>query len=363
MRVLAVTNMYPTPRNPALGTFVGEQIEGLRNIGLEVDILFADRQRKGIGAYVLLPTRLRARLKTFDADVVHVMYGGVMADIVTRLVRDRPTVVSFHGSDLLGEELAGRARRIISSYGVWSSWMSARRATGLVVVGKRLQDALPDDIDRSKVRIIPCGINTTHFRPLDQTVCREQVNWRGDDLHVLFNSNGDDPVKRPVLARAAVESLNRLGIPAQMRELRRVPHAEVPLWLNASDVLLLTSRHEGSPTIVKEALACNVPVVSVDVGDVGERIQGIEGCYIASADPDDLAATLQLVHARCRRRVNARLKIEELSSERMAWRLRAFYEELSSSSQRHNRSMQDQVTPRPGNVERLIRRFWKGRSS
>lgn len=331
MRILAVTNIYPSPSNLALGTFVDEQIEGLRKIGVEVDVLFVDRLQQGIGAYLLVPGRLRARLRTFTADIVHVMYGGVMADIVTRLVRDRPTVVSFHGSDLLGEELAGTSRRIFAAYGVWSSWMSARRATGLVVVGKQLQDALPGDIDRSKIRIIPCGINTTRFRPLDQLVCREQINWPGSDLHVLFNSNGDDPVKRPALARAAVEVLNRMGIGAEMRELRRVPHVDVPVWLNASDVLLLTSRHEGSPTIVKEALACNVPVVSVDVGDVGERIQGIDGCYLASADPDDLAAKLQLVHAGCRR-VNARIKMEELSSERMAWRLRTFYQELSSTS-------------------------------
>jgi glycosyltransferase involved in cell wall biosynthesis len=333
IRILAVTNIYPTPSNPTLGTFVEEQIEGLRSVGVEVDILFVDRQRKGMATYALVPTRLRSRLRRFAADIVHVMYGGVMADIVTQFVRDRPTVVSFHGSDLQGEELAGRSRRLIAAYGVWSSWRSARRATGLVVVSKKLQDTLPEYIDRSKIRVIPCGIDTTRFRPLDRSVCRDRINWLGDDLHVLFNSNGDDPVKRPALARAAVDVLNRSGMRAEMRELRGIPYADVPVWLNASDVLLLTSRHEGSPTIVKEALACNVPVVSTDVGDVRERIQGIEGCYIASPDAADLAAKLQLVYAD-RRRINARDRIEELSSGRMAVRLKTFYQELDSTHQR-----------------------------
>jgi teichuronic acid biosynthesis glycosyltransferase TuaC len=106
-----------------------------------------------------------------------------------------------------------------------------------------------------------------------------------------------------------------------------VPHEEVPVWLNASDVVLLTSLHEGSPNIVKEALACNIPVVSVDVGDVRERIQGIEGCYLVDPEPGDLAAKLQMVHAGSRR-VVSRIKIQELSLERVALQLKKFYSEV-----------------------------------
>jgi len=121
-----------------------------------------------------------------------------------------------------------------------------------------------------------------------------------------------------------------------MHELRGVPHLQVPVWLNAADVMLLTSLHEGSPNIIKEALACNVPVVSVDVGDVGEQIQGIEGCHLALPTPDDLAPKLLLVHAALRR-VAGRAKMQELSLERIALRLREFYSELL-----------EQVAPRRG---------------
>ncbi len=136
-----------------------------------------------------------------------------------------------------------------------------------------------------------------------------------------------DPRKRLDLAKAAVEAANHSGVRAELHQLRGVPHEEVPTWLNASDVVLLTSLHEGSPNIVKEALACNIPVVSVDVGDVRERIQGIEGCYLAVPEPRDLAAKLQMVHAGSRR-VVSRVKMQELSLERVALQLKEFYSEV-----------------------------------
>jgi glycosyltransferase involved in cell wall biosynthesis len=329
MRILAVTNIYPTPSHPAFGTFVEQQVQGLRDIGLDVEVLFVDRRHQGPGVYLGLPARLRSQLGHFDADVVHVMYGGVMANMTTRTVRDRPTVVTFHGSDLLGERLAGPVRRVLAGYGVRSSWTAARRATGVVVVAKALQDQLPNSVERAKVRVIPCGIDLTRFQPLEQSACRQQVHWREDVFQVLFNSGGDDPVKRPQLARAAVEALKRLGVPAELQEIRGLANSEVSVRLNAGSVLLLTSGHEGSPTIIKEALACNVPVVSVDVGDAGEQIRGIHGCHLAAPDPDDIAAKLRLVYMGPRR-VQARARMEDLSVGRIAKRLRDFYQELST---------------------------------
>jgi glycosyltransferase involved in cell wall biosynthesis len=129
------------------------------------------------------------------------------------------------------------------------------------------------------------------------------------------------------LARAAVEVANRSGIPAEIHQLQGVPHDEVPIWLNASDILILTSLHEGSPNVIKEALACNLPIISVDVGDVRERVDGIEGCYLALPNPEDLAAKLRLVHSGPRQ-VAGRIKMQELSLRRIALALRDFYEEL-----------------------------------
>ena len=124
-----------------------------------------------------------------------------------------------------------------------------------------------------------------------------------------------------------MEILNKSGTPTEMHELTGVPHHKVPLWLNAADAVLLTSFHEGSPNIIKEALACNVPIVSVDVGDVAERIEGVDGCYIALADPVDLATKLALVHNGSGR-VQGTEKIQELSLDRVARRLVRFYSQL-----------------------------------
>jgi teichuronic acid biosynthesis glycosyltransferase TuaC len=327
MRILAVTNMYPTVHAPASGIYVEQQIEGLRRIGLEVEVAFVNRLQKGMSAYLGLGRQVRARIAHFQPDLVHIMYGGIMAAQITRTVTGRPTVVTFHGSDLLGEHLSGSLRKVIAAYGVWASRRAAQGADGVVIVSKGLQDALPEDIDPSKVRIIPCGIDLERFKPLDQGTCREQLDWDASRFHVLFPSDSGNSVKRPNLARDAVDALNRLGIRAEMHYLHGVPNPNVPVWLNASDVLLLTSLHEGSPTIVKEALACNLPIVSVDVGDVRERIEGIQGCYLASANPNDLAIKLSLAHAGPRR-VVGRIKMQELSLECIALRLKEFYSQV-----------------------------------
>ncbi len=331
MRVLAVTNIYPTPKDAARGTFVEQQVKGLRSVGVEVEVLYVNRVRSGAAAYIGVQERVKRSLSAFDADIVHVMYGGVMAWLVTKTVRARPTIVTFHGSDLLGETLAGPWRQMIAGLGVRCSRQSAHRASGVVVVSPALRDVLPATVSRSRIRVIPCGIDVNRFIPLDRQECRRQLGWSNDRMVVLFNSNGGDPVKRPALAYAAVEALQRAGVPAELRELRDRPYAEMPTFLNAGDVLLLTSRHEGSPTIVKEALACNVPVVSVDVGDVRQRIEGIAGCYLAEPNAQDLGAKLRMV-AEGPRRIEGRSGIASLSIESVAQELRAFYGEVCDAS-------------------------------
>ena len=107
------------------------------------------------------------------------------------------------------------------------------------------------------------------------------------------SSERDRPEKRFVLAETAVELLNEGGRDVELHALAGVPHEEVPPWLNAANVVVLTSRDEGSPNAVKEALACDVAVVSVDVGDVRERIESIDGCYIAEEpSPQGVAGAL-----------------------------------------------------------------------
>jgi glycosyltransferase involved in cell wall biosynthesis len=310
-----------------MGTFVEQQVLGLKRVSLDVDVLFVNRREKGVSTYLTMGADLRKRIEQFQPDVVHVMYGGVLAERVTSIVKDRPLVVSFCGSDLLGEHLSGPLRRVISEYGVLASHFAAKRAHGIIVKSQNLEGALPLTVNRSKVRIIPNGINLDRFRPLHIVDCRDKLRWSPDKFHVLFPANSGDPCKRPDLAQASIDLANQLGLNAEMHYLRGVPHEEVPIWLNASDVVLLTSFHEGSPNVIKEALACNVPVVSVDVGDVRERISGIQGCYIALPEPVDLSAKLRSVGS-SGGRIPGREKIKELSLEEISLKLKHFYHEI-----------------------------------
>lgn len=345
MRVLAVTNFYPTPRHPTSGTFVEQQVLGLRCSGLDVDVMLIDRCERGMRSYFTIGAELRRRIEQFQPDVVHAMYGGVMAERVTRIVEDRPTVVSFCGSDLLGEILSGPIRRIASECGIFASLVAARRADGVIVKSRNLEEALPATVIRSKVRIIPNGIDLKRFKPIDQADCRNKLGWDPDRFHVLFPANvGGDPRKRLYLAQAAVEKANRSGLNAELHQLRGVSHEEVPIWLNASGAVLLTSLHEGSPNIIKEALACNVPVVSVDVGDVHERIDGIEGCHIALPDSDDLAIKLTLVATR-NGRVASRAKMQALSLEQTALHLGSFYREVVEAHQSRDTGSCTMINP------------------
>jgi glycosyltransferase involved in cell wall biosynthesis len=333
MRVLAVTNMYPTPDHPALGTFVEQQVVGLRRAGAEVHVLLADRGRDGISAYKGLSRRVAAEAAAFRPDLLHVMYGGVMAGSAVAALPGVPTVLSFCGSDLLGELLSGHLRRWIAGYGVWCSHRAARKAHGIVVKSTNLRDALPRGIDQSRVAIIPNGIDLQRFRPMDRRAACMRLGWDPATFNILFPTNAGDPRKRLPLAQAAIESMRAGGVAVELHQLKGVPHPEVPLWMNASDAVILTSLHEGSPNVVKEALACDVPVVSVDVGDVRERIGAIEGCYLADADPGDLADRLYRVWEGPRR-VDGRRRMEELSLESVAARLMAFYRQVSSRETR-----------------------------
>ena len=334
MKILAVTNMYPTAANPWLGNFVEQQVKGLCEIGMEVEVLLLDRAVEGARTYFRMREQIRKRLSQGKHDLVHIMYSGVMADLATRGLDPLPSVITIHGSDLMGERLSDPIRRFSAHVGVLATRRAAKRATGIIVVSNRLRDALPLEIERSKVRVIPCGIDLNRFKPEDAVECRRKLGWRADTYHVLFATNGN-PVKRPELARKTVELLKQRGVGVELHEMRGIPYSDVTTWINASHAMILTSLTEGSPTIVKESLACNVPVVSVDVGDVIERTTGITGCHVVGATVNDLARGLQEAVS-VRNLVDGRSRMQELSIIRIAERIGDFYREILTAHKAMN---------------------------
>jgi glycosyltransferase involved in cell wall biosynthesis len=326
MRALIVTNMYPTPTAPTMGTFVADQVESLRDLGVGIEMVHLARRDNGRHVYRNLAQRIERAVGETKPDVLHVMYGGVTAEVVTRAVRDRPVVVSFCGSDVLGGDAKGIVQHVASRYSTFASRRAARRAAGIIVKSRNLYDALPEKIDRGKVWIVPNGVDFAHFHPRDQADCQRLLGWAEDRRHVLFPGLPTRPEKRFALAEAAISSLDRT-VRVELHALVGVPHDQVPIWINAADAVLLTSKHEGSPNAVKEALACNVPVVSTDVGDVRERLADIEGCFIADATPEDLAVKLALV-LKNNRRLDAREQIDNLGLEVVARRIVDIYERV-----------------------------------
>jgi teichuronic acid biosynthesis glycosyltransferase TuaC len=285
--------------------------------------VYVDRAGRGRRAYRGLAATVRRAVAAAAPDLVHVMYGGVMADVVTRTVGDRPVLVAFCGSDLLGARATRGVARWSERYGMLASARAARRAAGITVKSRNLFDALPSGVDE-RTWIVPDGVDLARFRPLDRRECRKALGLEADATHVLFPAAPHRPEKRYALAAAAVGRLD--GV--ELQTLGGVRHDDVPLWINAADAVLLTSLYEGSPNVVKEALACNVPLVSVDVGDVRERIEGVDGCFIAPAEPEALAA--KLGQAARRRRTEGRERAQEVSLERINARLLDIYDAITS---------------------------------
>jgi teichuronic acid biosynthesis glycosyltransferase TuaC len=338
LRVLVVTNMYPTSEKPAGGVVVEQQVQSLRKLGLDVEVLHLDRGSYGRRVYWKLPRDLRRAVEQGQPALVHVTYGGVMAFLATRAVRDRPVVVYFRGSDLLGSSADALPRRFTIHLGVRASRRAALRASGVMVDSENLRAALPRGAAEGNVWVVPSGIDLDRFLPLDQDECRAWLGWDSGRRHVLFPSPASRPEKRYSLAKAAVARLRATGCEVDLHELDGVAHADVPTWINASDAVLLTSTHEGSPNVVKETLACNVPIVAVDVGDVRRRLAGVTGCYVAAPTAEDLAAKLSLVLS-AGGRVDGRSTLGDISLERTAERLCEIYQTVLERTS-------DRVSPR-----------------
>jgi len=328
MRVLVVTNAYPTEELPSAGTFVGVHVQGLRAAGVDVDVLHLDRASSGRHVYRGLGERVRRAVASGRPDVVHVAYGGVMADLVTRALPEHPVVVSFCGSDLLGGDTGWILERLSRRYGVRASYRAARRADAVIAMSQNLLDALPPDVPRSKAWIVPYGIDLERFRPRDRASSRRELRWDERRRHVLFPASPSRPEKRYRLAAGAVRRLVDRGLEVDLHALDRVPHQDVPVWIAAADAVVLTSEYEGSPNAVKEALACNVAVVSVDVGDVGPLLDRVDGCYVASPTADDVADKLERV-LRGPARIDGRSSVEEYAVERVTDRVRSIFETVA----------------------------------
>lgn len=268
MKVLVVCRK----KNGKIAPFVTEQVESLRLLGLECDYFLIEN--KGIKGYLTSCSLLNQKITSFNPDLIHAHYG--LSGLFATCQRMVPVVTTYHGSDI--EVFWIRL----------FSMIAFRRSRFNVFVSERLRNRMNH---HSTSIVIPCGVDLSLFYPIAKSEARADLGLNQDVVYILFAGNPNDKVKNYPLAQQAIL---RLDSPATLIPLAGYTRQEVQWLLNAVDVVLMTSFHEGSPQVIKEAMACNCPVVSTEVGDVSTLIKDVDGCYVTSFQPDDIAKKLKL---------------------------------------------------------------------
>jgi teichuronic acid biosynthesis glycosyltransferase TuaC len=286
LRVMVLTRMWPTPDRPHDGTFVKDEVDALRRYGVECHVI-AEGGPGGLGTYIRLWRRMRRALGERHYDAVHAHYG--TTGWVGRLQTAAPLVVTFHGSDLMGGRLTDKSRESIMGYVEMAlGWALARVAASSIVVSPTMLARAPV----GRTTVIAAGVDLTRFRPGDRNEAREALGIEHDHPIVLFVADPGLRNKNYDLASDAAEIARRALPDLKLVTVAGRPHEELPYWMNAADALVLTSKVEGSPMVIKEALACNLPIVSVDVGDVAQRVDGVPGCRLVARMPEVIASGL-----------------------------------------------------------------------
>lgn len=323
-----LTSVWPTPEHAERAPFVVRQARFLRKQGVDLDVFHVDGRKnpvKYMGAWAKVQ-RLVAR---GSYDLIHAQWAqAALPSLPARL----PLVVTFRGSDVEGIVNANQ-RYTASGWALHKiAWSVARAADQAILVARRLERHLP----RRDYHVIPSGLDFGLFQPGPQSEARARLGLAPGRRHILFAASPNNPVKRYGLAREVVERLDP-GYRAELVVAAGVEPTRMPLYMNACDALLLTSSHEGSPNVVKEALACNLPVIATDVGDVRERIGDVEGCACcASDDPQTLAAALAMVLDRGRR-IRGSEAVANLDESVLTRKVIGVYQRALTRSSRRNR--------------------------
>lgn len=320
VRVLMITSEWPTTVRPHDVPFVVQQVDYLRRAGVDLD-LFPFRGGKNPRNYARSWRQVRQLIKANSYDLIHAQWGqsGLLA-----LPKRLPLVVTFRGDDLegiIGD--SGRKNTLGLILQVLSSQLVARAADQVILVSESLAQKLP----MRPYHVIPSGLDLSLFKPAQRDAARKKLGLNPDCRYILFAGSINNPRKRYWLAQQSVEILKD-EMSVELISANGISHEAVAKYMNAADVLLLTSLHEGSPNVVKEALACNLPVVSTDVGDVRQRINGIPGCVILHDDsPQTIVSALRSVLTR-RERADSRSTILDLDEQILTHKVLNVYQEV-----------------------------------
>lgn len=316
--------------------FFQEQIRILEEKGVECDVIYAtsrstDKHAGGDGlksklfnsVYGHNPAYYALRGATFqpevfwssisdDYDLVHVNSG--MVSPIGLLQAERPIVLTLWGDDLLGDRLYGYQSSITKQ--------CAKRYAARIVRSQEMENELPCD-----AHIIPSGVDLEKFSPVAREEALTEVGWETGKKHVMFPYHPSQSKKRYPVAKEIVEDVNdRVDDHVQLQTVHGVPHERMNLYYSAADALILPSLREGSPNTVKEAMACNLPIVSTDVGDVQERVGPVKNSFACEVRTEMADKLHEIVESDDRS--DGREYVEQVSLDTMGDRIISIYEEL-----------------------------------
>lgn len=288
MRVLWTHNFDPRVLNS--GVFVHTTGRGIRAHGIDLRLEYVGNLRS---VSQIFRARKRIREMASEFDVVHAQYGSACA-VVTAAVKGVPKVLSIRGSDW---QVHRSSVNFLSAHTRLAS-MLTRSSMGsydcITSVSNRISAELSAFAPHARIELLPSPVDVTRFIPLNKQEARARLGFAdADEKWVLFNSgNLKNPIKRFDLAKRAFEIAQERHGHLRLRVATGLPHEEIPLFVAACDLIICTSENEGWPNSIKEALACNVPFVATDVGDLQDIASIEQSCRVCPADAAVLAENI-----------------------------------------------------------------------
>lgn len=292
MKVLIVAS----GNSAVISPFVKEQGDSLKEIGLDIDYFLI--KGKGITGYLKNYFNLNRLIKTNTYDIIHAHYGlsGLLATFQSHV----PVVITFHGSDVN-----------LNRTNFYLSFLASRLSDANIFVHESLSKKL--SLFSDKAEIIPCGVNLNLFKPIDKLASRDRLGLDHNYNYVLFSSSFNNKIKNAALAKLALSNFENIIL----LEMKGYSREEVHLLMNAVDILIVTSHSETGPLVVKEALACNCPIISTDVGDVKELANGTKNCYIVEYDAKQIEQRIRDILS-SNKKSDGRAAVKHLSLEKVA---------------------------------------------
>ena len=281
---------------------------------------------KGLIGYIRNVQLLKKCLNQNNYDIIHAHYA--LCGWISLFSKSKtPVIVSYMGCDVYGDVNKKGKKKLNSYYNIVSAQLLQPFVNKIIVKSKNLEKYV---FLKKKVVNKPNGVNFSLFKPYDKEACRSKLQLPHDKKLIFFLGNPSDPRKNLILLQNAVQRIQECHV--EIVNPYPVAHADVVTYLNACDVLALPSYLEGSPNVIKEAMACNTPIVATDVGDVRQLIEGTKGCFISSFSAEEMAGKIKKALA-FEGKTNGREKIRHLDSRVVAQQIIDLYKQVVDTRQ------------------------------